>query len=192
MSINIKCHGTYYFKTEKDKGIREFREVVKAPSMHFFNETFTKLTGTDDNGKLTFRDTTFPNVRGRLKKKLLPVILSNKASQYPNFVRIRGVVIDEIVSDGKERLDLPINLMSIAQLTEFIKDRRMPIDAASYMEIDELRTDVMEYQEDPDTFLKNRARKDQRRADEKEFLALNNLLPESIQEPKKKGVVNLE
>lgn len=192
MAINIKCHGTYYFKSEKDKGIREFRETVKAPSMQFFNETFTKLTGTDDKGNLTFRDTTFPNVRGRLKKKLLPVILSNKNSQYPNFVRIRGVVIDEIIAEGKEKLDLPINLMSVAQLTDLIRDRRMPIDASSYIDVDELRTDVMEFQEDPEMFIKNRARKDQRRADEKEFLALNNLLPDQAQEPKKKGVVNLE
>lgn len=171
-AIEIRCHGQFYAREGQLKLLRDFEEIVKAPSLKFFEQTNTRYMGTDDNGKLQFKDTTFINVRGVLKKKLLPLILSKK--YMGQFVRVRGVVIDEIIGGGTE---LEINLMSFPQLTQLIKQRNMPLDAASYVNVDELRTDVTEYMDDPDTFQRNYARKSAKRSEEREFMELNNLMP---------------
>jgi hypothetical protein len=173
--ISIKCHGEFYAREGQLKLLKRFEETVKAPSLGFFSQTNTRYTGTDDEGKLMFKDTAFINVRGVLKKKLLPIILQNKYQG--QFVRVRGVTIDEIFAPEGEYLDLPINLMSIAQLAVLIKQRNMPLDPKSYINVDELRTDVVEYLEDPDVFKRNYERKSKKRAEEREFMSLNDLLP---------------
>lgn len=186
--INIKCHGEFYARDGQLKLTLPFEEDVKAPNLKFFEQTSTKYTGTDDNGQLQFRDTTFLNVRGVLKKKLLPLILNKK---HPGkFVRVRGVVIDEVTGDNVK--DLPINLMSIPQLTQLMKQRNLPLDPNSYVSVDELRTDIQEYMEDPDSFQKNYARKAKKRSEEREFVELNDLMPSTPTAPKveapKKGI----
>ena len=184
MSIAIKCHGEYYARNGQLKLTLPFEEIVKAPSLKFFEQTSTKLTGTDDNGQLKFKDTTFLNVRGVLKKKLLPLILQNKFQG--QFIRVRSVVIDEVSSTSPvETTDLPINLMSLTQLGALIKSRNIPIDVNSYVNVDEARTDVSEYIEDPDTFQLNYKRKSAKRSEEREFMELNNLMPQAAKTPEK-------
>lgn len=176
MAIAIKCHGEFYAKNGQLKLTLPFEEVVKAPSLKFFEQTSTKLMGTDDNGQLKFKESSFLNVRGQLKKKLLPIILSKKYQG--QFVRVRGVTIDEITSDtSTETIALPINLMSFTQLGALIKERNIPLDITAYVDVDDLRTDISEYLEDPDTFQHNYARKAKKRAEERAFMELNNLLP---------------
>ena len=174
MPLTIKCHGEFYSKQGQLKLTVPFTETVKAPNLKFFEQTATKYTGTNDAGELQFKDSTFTNVRGVLKKKLLPLILAKKYAG--TYVRVRGVTIDEITADGNDNIELPINLMSINQLAGMIKLKNVPIDAFSYVNVDELRTDVMEYLTDPDVFKRNYARKSKKRDEEKEFMSLNNLL----------------
>lgn len=186
MAITIKCHGEFYAREGQLKLTKPFEELVRAPSLKFFEQTAEKYTGTDDKGNLQFRTSTFINVRGVLKKKLLPMILSQKYQG--TYVRVRGVTIDEILADKGEALDLPVTLMSIAQLGVLIKQRNIPLDIHSYLNVDELRTDVLEYQEDPNTFQRNYERKQKKRQEEREFRELNNLMPkaqDSDKEPKR-------
>lgn len=172
-TIEIKCHGEFYARDGQLKLTLPFVETVRAPSLKFFEQTTTKMTGTDDDGKIKFRDTTFINVRGVLKKKLLPLILQKK---HPGrFVRVRLVTIDEVIAPGET--ELPINLMSISQLAALMKQRNIPLDPNSYVSVDELRTDIQEYVEDPESFQRDYQRKAKKRAEEKEFMELNDLMP---------------
>jgi len=173
MSITIKTHGEYYFKNDREKGKKVFTQDIKAPSLEFFRQTSVRYTGTDDEGKLTFKENVFINVRGVIKKKLLPILLQRRLS---DFARVRSVTIDEIVSDDKnEVLDLPVTLQSKSQLAHLIKTKKMPLDVDSYMDIDELRSDILEYQEDADTFVRNAEKRNKRRSEELEFMRLNGL-----------------
>lgn len=173
MSITIKTHGEYYYKNDRDKGRKAFTQELKAPSLEFFRQTSVRYTGTNEDGSLKFKENVFINVRGIVKKKLLPMILQRRL---PDFARVRSVTIDEISSDDKnEVLDLPVTLQSRPQLAHLIKTKKMPLDADSYMDIDELRSDILEYQEDADTFLKNMAKRNKRRNEELEFMKLNGL-----------------
>lgn len=182
----IRCHGQYYYKTDKAKGTKNYEMEVKAPSLAFFNERAEKYLGTDDNGKAKFAVREFLNIRGSLKKRLLPILLAKKDQE---FARVKFTVIDEVISLSGEELDLPIVFRSKEQLRAFVRKERIPIDVDSYLEIDELRTDIVEYQTNPEVFLQFKAKKDVRRAEEKEFAEMNDLnepLPPQIK-PKAKG-----
>jgi hypothetical protein len=194
--IAISCHGEFYFKADNIKGRKPFSQVIKAPNMDFFKQTAIRYTGTDDEGKLKFKETEFINVRGIIKKRLLPMLLPKK---YPDFVRVRSVTIDEIQTPDGQSLELPVTLQSRNQLIELCRAKKIPVEAASYLNIDELRTDVLEYQADPEVFLQNMERKSKKRAEEKEFMALNDMIPETpaaetpkkITKPQPKGIVDL-
>jgi hypothetical protein len=173
-SILIKTHGLYYFKTENAKGVREFTQEVKAPNLEYFRETNQKYLGTDDNGKLMFKTNSFINVRGQLKKKYLPMLIKLND---PQFVRVRLVTIDEIVPNDNQPITLPVQLMSFPQLTQYAKNRNIPVQTDTYLEIDDLRRDVLEYEAAPDGFLDVKASRDAKRQAEREFMRLNNLLP---------------
>lgn len=170
--IQIKCRGMYYFKTDTAKGTKAYEITLMAPSLEFFKETAMKYTGTDENGKKTFSERSFINIRGALKKRLLPILLPK---QVPDFARVKYVVIDEIISLSGEPLDLPIELRSRKQLSEYIKNEKIPIEPAEYLDIDELRFDILEYRNDPETFLQNKGQKDTKRAEERAFIEMNNL-----------------
>jgi len=170
--ILIKCHGMYYYKTETAKGTKPFDYEVRAPSLEFFRETTTKYMGTDEKGRAKAEERSFINIRGQLKKRLLPLLLSRK---FTDFARVKYVTIDEIISETKENLDLPIALRSKKQLAVLINEGRMPIDVEDYMDIDELRTDILEYQEDPEAFNRDKGRRDKRRGEERSFIEMNNL-----------------
>lgn len=175
--IAVICHGQYYYKTETNKGVKPFTKTVRAPSLELFRETTQKYLGTDDNGKKMYADRSFINLRGQLKRRLLPLLLTK---DFPDFARIRFVVIDEIQSLSGEELDLPINLRSKAQLAELIRREHIPVDVAEYLDIDDLRSDLLEYFEDADTFLKNKSSRDRKRQEEREFAEMNNLNEEDI------------
>jgi hypothetical protein len=177
MPITIKCHGEYYSREGQLKFIRPFREDVNVPSLKFFEETTDRYIGTDDKGKLQFRSTTFTNVRGKMKKKLLPLILNQKYEG--SFIRVRNVVIDEVVMDPKEATELPITLMSMAQLGALAKQQNIPLDPDSYVNVDELRSDILEYKQSPELFQENYARKQAKRVEERSFREMNGLIPKA-------------
>lgn len=195
--IKIVCHGQYYFKTETAKGAKAFETAVYAKSLEMFREHSRRYEGTEEDPvthlqKAKYKESSFVNVRGQLKRRLLPVILSGKIE---NFVRIRFVVIDEIISlDGAE-LDLPIQLRSKKQLAMQIRRENIPINVDDYVDIDELRTDVLEYCTDPDLFLRDKNRKAKKREEEREFRKLNGLeedaLPPTPRKPVSEGIDSL-
>jgi hypothetical protein len=170
--VKIICHGQYYYKDSLNKGIKEFSHEVLSPSLEMFRETNKKYIGTDDKGRSKFKENSFINVRGQLKRRLLPVLLGKK---FPDFARVRFVVIDEIISlDGSE-LDLPITLRSKKQLAFQITKEGMPLNVNDYIDIDDLRADMLEYLHDPEAFLAGKSKRDKRRTEEREFLQMNNL-----------------
>jgi hypothetical protein len=175
--IKIFCHGRYYYKTETAKGTRIFTTVVRAKSLEMFRETSRKYTGTDDNGREKFKTNSYLNIRGQLKKRLLPILLQRK---YPDFARVRFVTIDEIVSEAGEKLDLPVNLRSRKQLEVMIADEKMPIDSAEYLELDDLRTDIVEFIQTPESFLRAKPLRDRRRQEERDFIEMNDLGDETL------------
>jgi hypothetical protein len=186
MAISIHTTGEYYSINGTVKQIKPFKEVVRAPSLEFFRQTNERYMGTDDNGKLKFKTNSFINVRGVLKKRLMPQILVRK---YPDFVRIRKVTIHEIVSDDGSALELPLQLMSRPQIASYIKTRQIPLDAAEYMDIDELRSDVDLYQQNPDVFLAGQEKRRTKRAEEREFMELNNLNDLKVETKKKTAAI---
>jgi hypothetical protein len=170
--VKLVCHGQYYYKDSINKGVKEFSQEVFSPSLEMFREHAKKYIGTDDKGNQKFEDRSFINVRGQLKRRLLPVLLKKK---FPDFARVRFVVIDEIISlDGSE-LDLPITLRSKKQLAFQITKEGMPLSVDDYVDIDDLRSDMLEYVQDPEAFLRNKTKRDKRRNEEREFMRMNNL-----------------
>lgn len=112
-----------------------------------------------------------------MKKQLLPLLL---AKTHPDFVRVAAVIIDSIETDkGKELDGLPVQLQSRKQLKVHCADNKIPILADEYLSIDELRSDILAYTEDPKSFLRNKERKNSRRRADNEFMRLNGLLDEN-------------
>jgi len=183
--IKIFTTGQYYYKTETAKGIKKFSMVVRARSLEMFREESQKYIGTDDNGRAQFRKNSYLNIRGQLKKRLLPILLLR---DHPDFARVRFVTITEIVSEDGSSLDLPVNLRSRAQLVEMVQKEQMPLDPSEYLEIDDLRSDILQYLKFPEEFLRSKPLKDRRRAEDRDFVAMNDLGDETlppVQEPKK-------
>jgi hypothetical protein len=181
MAITIKCHGEYYYKNQASKGVKPFKSLdVRVPSMESFRETNERYMGTDDDGKAIFKTNTFLNVRGMLKKVLLPAIMKRRPG-FEELVRVRGVVIEEVLGDTPQEVsELPVTLMSSHQIASLILAKKMPIDSTEYVDIDVLRKDVMEYQDNPEAFIRNKARREKTRKLDKEFMELNNLLEEPV------------
>ena len=175
--IKIITHGRYYYKTETSKGTKPFEYTVRAASLAMFQESSQKYLGTDDQGNAKYRTNTYLNVRGQLKRRLLPILLARK---FPDFARVRYVTIDEILAEDGRNLDLPIHFRSRQQLAQMVKDEKIPIDPKEYLEVDDLRSDILSYIQEPDVFLKNKPLKDQRRQEEREFMELNDLGDETL------------
>jgi hypothetical protein len=51
----------------------------------------------------------------------------------------------------------------------------MPLSVDDYVDIDDLRSDMLEYVQDPEAFLRNKTKRDKRRNEEREFMRMNNL-----------------
>lgn len=175
--VKIFTHGRYYFKTDTQKGTKEFSFVVRAASLEMFRETSQKYMGTDDNGQAKYKTNSYLNIRGQLKKRLLPILLGKK---FLDFARVRYVVIDEIVSETGEKLDLPINLRSRKQLETLVREEKFPIVSEEYLEIDDLRADILQYIQEPETFLHQKPTKDRRRQEERSFMELNDMGSETL------------
>lgn len=178
--IEISVHGRYYYKTETQKGTKPYDYVVRAASLEMFRESSQKYMGTDDNGAPKFRTNSYLNVRGQLKKRLLPILLGRK---FPDFARVRYVVIDEVRSLTGEKLNLPIDMRSKTQLAEMIRDEKMPINVDEYIELDDLRADILSYIQEPEVFLKQQPIKSRRRQEEQQFLEMNGLADEGSLPP---------
>jgi len=175
--IKITVHGRYYYKTESAKGTKPYELVVRSPSLEMYRETSQKYIGTDDKGNSKYKTNNYLNIRGQLKKRLLPILLGRK---FTDFARVRYVVIDEVVSETGDKLDLPINLRSKKQLELMIRDEKIPIDVSEYLEIDELRSDIVQFIQEPEAFLKQKPLKDKRRQEERMFLEMNDMGDESL------------
>jgi len=178
--IKIAVHGKYYYKTETAKGTKDYSLTVRAASLEMFRESSQKYMGTDDAGRAKYRSTSYLNIRGQLKKRLLPILLGRK---YVDFARVRYVIIDSVVSEAGGRLDLPIDLRSKAQLEAMIREEKIPIAVEEYLEIDDLRQDILQYIQEPEVFLKAQPAKARRRAEDKSFLELNDLNDEETLPP---------
>lgn len=173
MALTVNTSGEYYSVSGSVKQIKSFSIPVRVPSMEFFRQTTTRFDGVDENNKVKIRNIEFLNPRGQLKKKLLPQILGKK---FPDFVRVRKVVIDSIVADdGTPVTNIPITLRSREQLQQYIREQKLPVDANGYINIDELRADVLAAEQDPEFFARQRVIRDARREQEKEFMELNAL-----------------
>ena len=190
--ILVKLHGQYYWKTNNQKGIKNFTKEVRFPSLEIFRETTRKYIGTKINEETKIAEPQYKvqsiiNIRGMLKRRFMPILL---AKEFTDFARIRFVSIDEVVPLNGQRLNLPINIQSREQLKEYLLEKSIPINADEYIDIDELRSDIFDYQNSPDTFLIQKSRKDRIRNDEREFLEMNaiheNLPPrkDRIEKPK--------
>ena len=170
--ILIRTHGKYYFRADSLKGEKDFTHDVNVGSLDIFREQAFKRTGTDDNGNPTYRTTEFLNVRGILKKRLMPILLQRK---HPDFARIKYVVIDEIIIPPGQAVELPVQLMSRPMLAQRIREISAPINVSEYVDIDELRSDVLAFLEDPKTFIQDKPRRDARRAAEADFMSMNDI-----------------
>lgn len=175
--LKIFTHGEFYYKTETAKGVKPFEQVVRAASLDMFMESSQRYLGTEEDPATRlqvpkYKLQTYLNIRGQLKRRLLPIFLRKR---FPEFARVRYVTIDEIVSETGAKLDLPIHLRSKAQLTQMIKDEKIPIDPSEYLEVDDLRTDILQFLQEPEAFLQQKPIKDKRRQEEKAFLAMNDL-----------------
>lgn len=174
MAIHIETSGEMYFRSDTKKGVRSFTQKVVAPSMEYFHETADRYLGLDSNGKKMYKTTSFLNIRGQLKKKILPRMLKLK---FEDFVRVRIVVIESITTDsGADIASLPIKFRSRRQLAEYIKTNKLPFIEQEYPNIDELRFDIREYETDPENFMRNKEQRDKQRALDYEFMKLNGLL----------------
>lgn len=174
MAIHIETTGEIYFKSELKKGIKPFRQKVIAPSMEYFKEFSERYIGLDSSGKKMYKTSEFLNIRGQLKKKILPILLKPK---FDDFVRVRTVIIESITTDsGAEIQSLPIQYRSRKQLAEYIKANKLPFAEAEYVSIDELRFDIREYETDPENFMRNKAIRDKHRAMDYAFMRLNGLI----------------
>lgn len=180
--ITVKVHGEYYFRDSVTKGRKPFSHTLRVPNMEFFREESRRYEGTDDKGNPKIKINSYLNPRGIIKKKLLPLVLPPK---FPDFVKVRSVTIDEIVSSAGVNLELPVTLQSRAQLVHLCKEKKIPISAENYINIDELRTDIIEYQDNPDVFLKTLQQRTEKRIEEKKFLELNDLVPKDDTESNK-------
>ncbi|MFA5186884.1 MAG: hypothetical protein WC551_10430 [Patescibacteria group bacterium] len=209
--IIIATHGDFFFKrSDNDKGISPFAIRVRAPNLEFFRETFTKYCGMrevpederkrrEDNGEQDVprqepivKERSQINVRGLLKKKLLPMLLGPK---HEGFRRVRQCIIDEIISSDGKPLDLDVRLQSRDQLAEYIRVKRLPMDVESYINIDELRTDIEEYEKDKNSYFASLERRKRIRENEKKFRELNELIgeePEPAPAQKKGSVITGE
>ena len=183
--ISISVHGKYYYKTETAKGTKDYSLVVRAASLEMFRESSRKYLGTDDAGKAKYRDHSYLNIRGQLKKRLLPILLGRK---YNDFARVRYVTIDEVTSETGSRLDLPIDLRSKKQLEAMIREEKIPIAVEEYLEIDDLRADILSYIQEPEAFLKMQPVKARRRSEERSFLLLNDISDEGSLPPVREKV----
>src|SRR5574343_1145597 len=101
--ITIQVTGEFYSVVGNLKTMKQFTEVVKAPSLEFFKEESRRYIGTDDKGNLKYELRSFLNVRGKMKKELLPQLLKRK---YTDFVRGRKCSIEKM--EGDVGLELPI------------------------------------------------------------------------------------
>lgn len=169
--LTIRTHGEYYFKNDQVKGKRSFEQIVKAPNLEIFEQVSYQSKGTDDQGKIIIEENVFLNIRGMLKRKILPLLLKNKLE---SFSSVRSVTIDEIISDVPLP-ELPIQFQSKEQLAKLCREKSYPIDVKTYDNIDDLRTDILEYQADPEMFSITQAKKKQRRMNERIFLEMNGL-----------------
>jgi hypothetical protein len=145
--------------------------------MEIFRETTRKYTGSKINPETNLAEPQYLtrsiiNIRGMLKRRYMPILL---AREYLDFARIRFVSIDEVIQLDGSKIDLPINIQSRKQLQEFVGEKKIPLDVNSYLDIDELRSDIYDYLESPDTFLAGKERKDRIRADEKTFMEMNSI-----------------
>lgn len=175
--ILVKVHGQYYFKTDTQKGVKSFTKEVRFPSLEIFRETTRKQIGTEINKETrlaepVYETRSFINIRGLLKRRFMPVLL---AKEFPDFARVRFVSVDEVVSLDGAALSLPLSIQSRKQLAAFVEEKAIPLDVDTYLDIDELRNDISEYLESPESFLRSKSKKDRLRIEEREFMEMNGL-----------------
>lgn len=183
----FRCKGRFITKPDMDTGKRSvvtFVESVLVPAnaLSVFDETATRYEGTNEDGTQKVSTKSFRNYLGKLKKKMLPMKLSARDG---TFAAIREFHVEEVVGHGGADvvdLGLPLKLMSIAQLKQYCQFHsisRGDIDPSSYIDVEELREDLWNYNEDKVAFLARAGKVKETRAAERAFLELNGVIAEA-------------
>jgi hypothetical protein len=158
-----------------------FVEGVLVPSnaLSVFDEVATRYEGTGEDGTAKTKTTSFRNYLGRLKKKMLPMKLSVRDVM---FAAVREFYVEEVVGYGGADvvdLGLPIKLMSIAQLKQYCQFHsisKADIDPSSYLDVEDLREDIWNYNEDRVAFQARIEKMREKRMAEKAFMDLNSVI----------------
>lgn len=182
--FEFRCKGRFITKPDMESGKRSvvtFVESVLVPSnaLSIFDETAVRHEGTNEDGTAKTKTTSYRNYLGKLKKKMLPMKLSARDG---NFAAVREFHVVEVVGHGGADvvdLGLPLKLMSLAQLKQYCQFHSISkgdIDPSSYIEVEELREDLWNYQEDKIAFLARSSATKKTREAERAFLDLNSVI----------------
>lgn len=182
--FEFRCKGRFITKPDMDTGKRSvvtFVESVLVPAnaLSVFDETATRYEGTNEDGTQKIKNTSFRNYLGKLKKKMLPMKLSARDG---TFAAVREFHVEEVIGHGGADvvdLGLPLKLMSIAQLKQYCQFHSISkgdIDPSSYIDVEELREDLWNYNEDKVAFLARAGKMRENRSAERAFLELNSVI----------------
>ena len=185
--FEFKCKGRFITKPDMDTGKRSvvtFAESVLVPAnaLSIFDEVATRHEGTNEDGTAKTKTTEFRNYLGKLKKKMLPMKLSARDG---NFAAVREFHVEEVIGHGGADvvdLGLPLKLMSLAQLKQYCQFHSISkgdIDPSSYLEVEELREDLWNYQEDKVAYLARASSTKKTREAERAFLDLNSVIADA-------------
>jgi hypothetical protein len=170
----FKCSGRYFTKLREVAGTRarqakDFKVDIKIPAgdIDIFIEKHRNVGKQIDDPKNHLKivnevkEVVFRNYGGVLRKKLVPLKLAAIAEAkggYEDFSRIRNMRVDEVIGINGAKvsdLDLPLNMLSMPQIFDFCSKNGIlsdVIDVHSYLDIDDLRSDLYEYMDDPEVF----------------------------------------
>ena len=185
--FEFRCKGRFITKPDPDtksRSVITFVESVLVPAdaLSIFDETATRYEGTNENGEQRVKTTSFKNYLGKLKKKMLPMKLG---ARDVTFAAIREFHVEEVVGHGGADvvdLGLPLKLMSMAQLKQYCQFHsisKADIDPSAYIDVEELREDLWNYNEDKEAFRARASAVRGTRAAERAFLELNTVVAEA-------------
>lgn len=135
-------------------------EKPKKPclSVHITGEIYIPDT-TMKTGKTTLvfdRVVKIPviyNIKSVLRSTIMPSVFRK---EYPGFVRIRTLEIQNITPEGGAQLDfdlLTLPNMGKSLLTKYIALKKLPVDAGKYPTVTELRQAIITAEEAPAKFI---------------------------------------
>lgn len=187
VGYEFRTKGRYITKKDEETKTRRvvtFEESILVPAnaLSIFDEVHTRNEGVGENGVAKVKTTEFRNYLGRLRKKLIPMKLAQRSTE---FSAIREFSVIEVIGHGGADvvdLALPITMMSLSQLKQYCQFHsisKADIDPSAYIDVAELREDLWNYNEDKEAFRATASNRAKRRGAERAFMDLNtvNLVP---------------